>query len=169
MIKRILGALTAVAISASILFAVPALADDSEVILNVKSPGYSEGIGTWLDSSLGDAGGGPTRYSNDAKTAEYHTQLSKGYYQVSIYKLFNASSDPAAKIEIGHNGEIDTITVNYTEGKSEWVILGAYNFDEGSDAFVRINRTGGAIRTGSVRFKRIDESEIVSYETKKAL
>lgn len=129
--------------------------DDSGILVDDMGQGYSES-GSWLTSGLTGYRGTSTRYSGTAGAyAQWQPTIpATKNYDVFIYKVVNAGTDPNAKIEIKHSAGTTTKYVNYTTGSSGWVFLGTYNFTAGTTGNVRNYRNTNAsnIRADAVYF-----------------
>lgn len=156
--KSTAALLTVVLLFASLLVNSHAQADGSStIIIDNGDPGYLES-GTWSASGLLGYNGTSTKASfTPGAYVSWTPNLTAGTYEVSIYKVAFANSDPNAKIDITHAGVIDTVYLDYTAGTSGWVSLGIYSFDEGSQGYVKNTRNGGgAARADAVRFEKVD-------------
>lgn len=158
MIKRIISILMInILLLSQIPNALSTYAAYNEIVINTKSSQYTEVSGQWSDSSITDADGTKTRYSSNG-TAQWRPQLEEGTYLVSVYKLVNSDSDKAAKFQIFYNGGSEEVTVDYTNGSTGWVSLGAFPFKSGTEGYVELSKGSGTVRTASVKFEKIDKS-----------
>ncbi|MDQ3813761.1 MAG: glycoside hydrolase family 16 protein, partial [Armatimonadota bacterium] len=74
---------------------------------------------------------------------------------VALHKLvLPKSNDPRVQIDIVHSGKTDTQFLNFNEGTTGWVELGAFDFSGEGDEFVRLTKVSkqGATRASAVRF-----------------
>jgi len=119
--------------------------DDSGLLVDDMGPGYSES-GSWLVSSLTGYRGSYTRYSSTTGAyAQWQPTIpTTGNYDVFIYKIVHAGTDPNARIEIKHSAGTTTKYVNYATGSSGWVFLGTYNFTAGTTGKIRNYRNTSA-------------------------
>jgi beta-glucanase (GH16 family) len=87
-----------------------------------------------------------------------------GRYRVSAYKIVSGKlDDPAVAFTINHSGKKSSASLDSTQGTSEWVVLGEYDFSADRDEFVEYVPSGNAqgninTRISDVRFDRIDAS-----------
>lgn len=91
---------------------------------------YAENGTGWLTSGLKGVNDSSTRYAgpNIGPYATWTPNIvNSGEYEVFIYKVvFEANSDPNAKITITHSGGVETKFLDYTKGASGWVSIGTY-------------------------------------------
>lgn len=123
-----------------LFFAFTAVSYAAEIVIDYGDPGYSE-TGKWLESSNKGYGGSSTRYSNVGDgTAKWTPNIvDAGEYEVSIYKIFNASAGNSnVKIEVVHDTVTDTVYQDWTTGESGWVSLGKFSFAAGTAGHVII-------------------------------
>ena len=123
---------------------------------------YTE-VGTWYNSGL--AGyydstiqtNTSTRYSFDpSASASWGTGGLKGNVEVSIYKLQHANSDNKARVRVNHNGKTETFYLDFTEGASDWVSLGVFDFAGTEDEGVVLDNEETALtcRASAVRYEQ---------------
>lgn len=125
--------------------------------VNALEPGYAEYGSGWTNSTLAGFSGLPTRYSGSTNAIAQWTStiLAAGSYDVKVWKVQYASSDPAAPFTVHYSGGSYTATVNCTTGSSGWVDLGTYNFAAGSSGNVTMGYSGtGDARASMVKFVR---------------
>lgn len=82
--------------------------------------------------------------------------------EYNVYMLWNASADRAAsaRLEIGYDGGIDTTkTVNQKTNGNQWVFIGTYPFEAGTDQYVKItsNSTTEYTIADAVKFSLASE------------
>jgi beta-glucanase (GH16 family) len=121
--------------------------------------GYSE-AGTWAPSTLtGFTVASPTRYATchvAGATATWRPNLrAAGTYQVFVYKVAAANSDPTQRYDTIHSGVTSTASVDGTSGTSGWVSLGTWSFASGTGGYVKTTASGGGCaRADAVKFVR---------------
>ncbi|HEX6684056.1 MAG TPA: glycoside hydrolase family 16 protein [Candidatus Limnocylindrales bacterium] len=119
---------------------------------------YSE-TGAWTTSSVnGHTLENMSRYSAAAgATATWGGWLpAAGTYDVYIYKIVHANSDPNSRVDVTHNGGTATQFVDYTAGTTGWVKLGTWSFGQGFNGSVKLTGSGaGNARADAVRWVRI--------------
>jgi beta-glucanase (GH16 family) len=124
-------------------------------------PGFSS-EGKWTPSSITTPLGN-SRWSDQPGSAFWNPVLSTpGRYRVSAYKIVSSElDDPAVAFTINHSGKKSSASLDSTQGASEWVVLGEYDFSADRDEFVEYVPSGSAqgninTRISDVRFDRID-------------
>lgn len=131
------------------------LPNESGVLINDMETGYSE-VGTWSNSSLLGYQHSSSRYAGiSGQYAQWKPNIpGDGNYEVYLYKIVNANSDPQAKVNITHSGVVTTKYIDFTTGTSGWVFLGSYNFMAGTTGYVRTyyNTAGTYARADAVYF-----------------
>ncbi|MCS6242585.1 MAG: family 16 glycosylhydrolase [Opitutus sp.] len=127
-------------------------------------PGFSS-VGTWTASGTFKTPLGNSRWSNQAGIARWNPLLTTpGLYRVSAYKIVSGKKDdPEIAFTINHSGKKSSASLDSTQGASEWVVLGEYDFSADRDEFVEYVPSGSAqgniyTRISDVRFDRIDAS-----------
>lgn len=86
----------------------------------------------------------------------------KGRYEVAYWKSINPANTRSQKINIYHNGKLDSKTVDLVDGKSGWEILGIYDFALNGNESVGL-KTGAEsknVRFSAVKFTLVDKSPI---------
>lgn len=132
------------------------MAEPNDVIIDNGDTGYYEDSGVWENSALPGYLGSLSRHSpSTGASVRWQPQLSvSGQYEVCIYKVVYANSDPGAKITVHHDGGDSVQYIDYTAGTSGWVSLGTYSFAEGSSGYVKNERQSGHGRADAVWFVR---------------
>lgn len=132
--------------------------------------GYQEVYGEFLDSSLAGYQGAKSRYSFTPNAiARWNAPKATGLVRVSIYKLQHENSDTKAKVTIAHNGEKETVYLDFTKGTSGWVDMGTYQFSGEGEEYVEMtnSETLGTLRCNAVRFEtnvsEVQADENLSY------
>jgi beta-glucanase (GH16 family) len=127
-------------------------------------PGFSS-EGKWTPSGTFTTPLGSSLWSNQPGSAFWNPVLTTpGRYRVSAYKIVSGKlDDPAVAFTINHSGKKSSASLDSTQGTSEWVVLGEYDFSADRDEFVEYVRPGSAqgninTRISDVRFDRIDAS-----------
>ena len=127
-------------------------------------PGFSS-EGKWTPSATFTTPLGNSLWSNQPGSAFWNPVLTTpGRYRVSAYKIVSGKlDDPAVAFTINHSGKKSSASLDSTQGTSEWVVLGEYDFSADRDEFVEYVPSGSAqgninTRISDVRFDRIDAS-----------
>jgi beta-glucanase (GH16 family) len=127
-------------------------------------PGFSS-EGKWASSGTHKTPLGNSLYSTQPGSAFWNPLLTiPGRYRVSAYKIVSGKSDdPAVAFTINHSGKKSSTSMDSTQGSTEWVVLGEYDFSSDRDEFVQHARTAGTpekilTRISDIRFDRIDAS-----------
>ena len=127
-------------------------------------PGFSS-EGKWTPSGTFKTPLGNSLWSNQPGSAFWNPLLTTpGRYRISAYKIVSGKlDDPAVAFTIHHSGKKSSATMDSTQGTTEWVVLGEYDFSADSDEFVEYRRPASATedintRLSNVRFDRIDAS-----------
>ena len=127
-------------------------------------PGFSS-EGKWTPSGTFKTPLGKSLWINQPGSARWNPLLTTpGRYRVSAYKIVSGKSDdPAVAFTINHSGKKSSASLDSTQGASEWVVLGEYDFSADRDEFVEYERPASApaninTRISEVRFDRIDAS-----------
>ena len=127
-------------------------------------PGFSS-EGKWTPSGTFKTPLGNSLWSNQPGSAFWNPLLTTpGRYRISAYKIVCGKlDDPAVAFTIHHSGKKSSATMDSTQGTTEWVVLGEYDFSADSDEFVEYRRPASATedintRLSNVRFDRIDAS-----------
>lgn len=94
---------------------------------------YESAAGAWTNSNLKGYLNSGTRYTNDASSLNIHVLYipdlpAAGTYDVSIYKIAEASSDPNARIEVAHSDGTEVLSMDQSTGGSGWQELGGLPF-----------------------------------------
>ena len=128
------------------------------------NPGFSS-EGKWPTSGTFKTPLGSSLYSNQPGSAFWNPLLTTpGRYRVSAYKIVSGKlDDPAVAFTINHSGKKSSASLDSTQGASEWVVLGEYDFSADRDEFVEHVRPASGpasinTRISNVRFDRIDAS-----------
>ena len=105
------------------------------------NPGFSS-EGKWPTSGTFKTPLGSSLYSNQAGKAFWNPLLTTpGRYRVSAYKIVSGKlDDPAVAFTINHSGKKSSASLDSTQGASEWVVLGEYDFSADRDEFVELVR-----------------------------
>jgi beta-glucanase (GH16 family) len=127
-------------------------------------PGFSS-EGKWTPTGTFKTPLGNSLWSNQPGSARWNPLLTTpGRYRVSAYKIVSGElDDPAVAFTINHSGKKSSASLDSTQGASEWVVLGEYDFSADRDEFVEYVRPASApasinTRISNVRFDRIDAS-----------
>lgn len=127
-------------------------------------PGFSS-EGKWAPSGTFATPLGKSLWIDQPGSAWWNPLLTTpGRYRVSAYKLVSGKMDnPAIAFTIHHAGKQSSASMDSTQGASEWVVLGEYDFSADRDEFVEhvnpANTTPDInTRISDVRFDRIDAS-----------
>ncbi|MCP3940827.1 MAG: hypothetical protein GY710_05015 [Desulfobacteraceae bacterium] len=128
-----------------------------QIIVDNKDSGYSENS-SWYESSASSEYDGSSRYTGT--TGGYATFTpnipSDDQYTVYVWYTKAGTRDTNAKYTIHHAGGDATFRINQQSGYGDWVELGQYSFDEGSQGYVRVTRdgssTGNSTSADAVKF-----------------
>ena len=127
-------------------------------------PGFSS-EGKWTPSGTFATPLGKSLWIDQPGNAWWNPVLTTpGRYRVSAYKIVSGElDDPAVAFTINHSGKKSSASLDSTQGGSEWVVLGEYDFSADRDEFVEYVRPASApasinTRISNVRFDRIDAS-----------
>ena len=114
---------------------------------------YTE-TGTWFASSLPDADGGPTRYSDSTgATATWSPRLpAAAAYEVAVWIPANSGTSRSVRYDVTHAGGTATLTVDQLAHGGGWFALGGWSFAAGHAGTVRLTAGGGYARAAAVRF-----------------
>ncbi|MFS0726708.1 family 16 glycosylhydrolase [Paenibacillus sp. 1P07SE] len=130
-------------------------------------PGYTE-TGVWQSSSLTGHAGTGTRYAGPgpagSSAVEWRPLMTATRdYDVYLYKVVEADSDPQAKVDIHYDGGTATQYLDHTSGSSGWVYLGRYPFAAGAEGYVSstLNTDGKILRADAVRFDPVERPIII--------
>ncbi|KLU62431.1 xanthan lyase precursor [Peptococcaceae bacterium CEB3] len=119
-----------------------------EVDVDLGDVAYTESASSsnqWSQSPLTGYNGSVVRGSNTTgATATWDPDLSAGSYQVYIYKVVSSYGDNRAKISVVSANGTDTQYLDYSSGSSGWVLLGTFNFNDGSAGYVTNTFSGNA-------------------------
>lgn len=127
---------------------------DGGLLVDYGDPGYSEG-GAWEDITgdyykSGQSGTDVRQSGQDGAWAQWKVKIpTTGKYRVYFWHV---PIDAGAKIEITHNGHAETVDRKMTYGHLGWTSLGDYDFDAGTNASVKMTRSGGNLVVDSVKF-----------------
>lgn len=157
--KRVLALLLCFAM---VLGLVPAaMALGSTIIIDAGSADYKE-TGVWYGSqSLFSYDDSPTRYATEADaTATWTPNISiPGKYEVFVWKVAHTTNSPSAKLEINSADGITEVEFDMSGTESDFVSVGTYQFEAGTEQFVRMTSTvAGFTRTGSVKFELVEQT-----------
>lgn len=154
------------------LQAVPAQAEAATVIVDNGGGGYYESAaGAWTNSNLKGYLNSGTRFTDNASSLNiyvlYIPDLPQGgIYDVSIYKIAEASSDPNARIEVAHSDGTEALSMDQSTGSSGWQELGSYHFSSGTNGYVKLSlgTLNKRLRADAVKFTLVaaDAEQTVS-------
>ncbi|MFC3797970.1 hypothetical protein [Cohnella sp. GCM10012308] len=113
-----------------------------DIIVDNQDSGFVADAG-WVSSSYSASRFGAdyvhsNKLANKKATWTPYVTIPGEY---NVYMLWNASADRAssARLEIGYDGGTDTTkTVNQKTNGNQWVWIGAYPFEAGTDQYVKI-------------------------------
>jgi len=82
--------------------------------------------------------------------AEWRPDLPQcGSYQVSVFIPSQYATTQSAKYDVYHRDGVQVVVVSQIDYSDEWVSLGTYNFDAGTEGYVRLtDATGEEFATG---------------------
>lgn len=138
-----------------------------EIVIDYGDEGYTES-GDWLASGIKGHNDTSSRYIGASYTPPYvewrPTITHQGNYDVYIYKIIAAGSDPETKIEITSTTGTTPQTLDYTVGSSGWTFLGSYSFDEGNEGAIKLlpPTSGKYARADAVMFVKKEAGTIAN-------
>ncbi len=112
---------------------------DGGIVVDVTQPGYSEG-GAWTPQYSWYLSGQSLTPVHQTEApgswAQWTAKIpAAGKYRVYFWHIPNRETE--AKIEIGHDGQTETLTRNVAFGHLGWTSLGDYDFAAGENGFVK--------------------------------
>ncbi|RYF24131.1 MAG: glycosyl hydrolase family protein [Flavobacteriales bacterium] len=131
----------------------------NNIIIKHGDKNYNESAGWTGSGAVKGFGGGETRWTatEGAYLIVKPEISSKGTYEVSYFKSVNKGNKNDQKIQVYHNGQLDTKIVNLASGESGWEVLGSYDFISNNEEFVTIKAGAGE---GNVRFSALKFTQI---------
>lgn len=127
----------------------------NSVVIDYADSGYSES-GDWFASgTVRGYNNSGTRYTTSVgASVTWKPNISAGTASVSFYKVnWPASADPNLKVEIAHDGIVDTRTIDLTAAGEGWIDLGTYAFSGSGNEYVKATRVTSA---GTTVYSRVD-------------
>jgi hypothetical protein len=112
----------------------------AEVILDNGDPGTSS-TGLWQVSSAANPWGETSLYTPKTAAGVYTFELAipgPGEYDVHLWWTEGSSRSRAARVEVEHAADTDTLTVDQTQDGGQWNLIGRWVFD----AAVRVRIVG---------------------------
>jgi hypothetical protein len=133
-----------------------------EVIVDNTSAGFTA-VGDWKESGAVDEYNGSSLHANAVgSTARWTPTLTTaGVYDVYVWYAAQASwggtydRDSAADYTVHYAGGTTTVQLDQHLNSGQWVLLGSFAFDAGSDGYVQLTRDsldGLATSADAVRF-----------------
>lgn len=127
-----------------------------DLIVDNRDAGFTADAG-WVTSTYSASRFGPDYVHNNKVAGKQATWTPNvtvpGEY--NVYMLWNASADrtASAHLEIAYDGGIDTTkTVNQQTNDNQWVWIGTYPFQTGTDQYVKITSTSQYTIADAVKF-----------------
>jgi len=133
------------------------------VTIGTAHPGFSKS-GEWKESGLTIPSDGKPFYGTDKGSGTWYPNIAKADdVEVFYFKPFATDNeDPALKIEIFTEGQIKTITIDFTKEPTEWYSLGRYNFSGDGSEYIKCTGSG----TGTARLTGLKFTKEVSSDSK---
>ncbi len=115
----------------------------SEIIVDNHNTEFST-TGTWSESSAPDEYDGSSLYSKTLNSSATWTPTlpEAGSYQVYVWYSGSSSHsrDTDADYTVNYAGGSETIVIDQSQGSGDWVLLGLFPFNAGSDGNVTLLR-----------------------------
>ncbi|MCH8527546.1 MAG: right-handed parallel beta-helix repeat-containing protein [Kiritimatiellae bacterium] len=133
----------------------------TEVIIDNSDTTGVTITGSWTISTWGGGGsfyGADYLHDNNSgkggKSVRYTPTLAAGTYEVYIRHTEGSNRASNVPIDITHANGTDYISLDQRTGGGQWVLLGTYTFNAGSDGNVLISNTGtnGFVIADAVKF-----------------
>ena len=125
--------------------------------IGAKEPGYIEYGKDWSDGSVGGYSDLGTRQScnADAIAVWAPTILEAGNYDVQLWDMYSAGSNPAAMATVTHKGGQISKAITPRQGGAGWLDLGTFAFDKGASGSLSLrSENGGCVSASMVKFVR---------------
>ncbi len=145
----------------------PIFPDPVEVVVDNGDPGFSVLSGEWRTGSFGAPHGEDYRFfvvepENPTGEVEWRPELPVfGRYEVAVWYVAGANRTQHAMFTVDHAEGTHTQSVNQQINGAQWVLLGAYYFDTGSAAAVRVEGSpDGVVIADAVRFREAPGTDL---------
>lgn len=127
-----------------------------EIIIDNGRPGTSF-TGSWTTSGALDPFGANSLYANGASTDTYRwtpTIPTTGNYQVYVWWTSYANRSAAVSYTVRHAGGILAITRSQQSGGGRWQLLGTFQLNAGTSAYVQVSdgNAAGTVSADAARF-----------------
>jgi len=134
------------------------------ITMGTLHAGFSK-EGDWKQSGLSMPVEGKAFYGVDKGTGIWYPYLNKAENVEIFYFKPKATEteDPALKVEIFTEGEIKTVTIDFTQPPTEWYSLGKYNFSGDGTEYIKCTGSGtGTARLTGLKFTKEETAVDVS-------
>jgi type IV pilus assembly protein PilY1 len=125
----------------------------NEIILDYGDPGYEETGSGWGSSGASSSYeyNGQSRYTTSSGSyATWTPNIPEtGTYKVYVWYVSWDTRDTNALYTVHHAGGDWTTRINQKTGASQWVELGDFDFNQGSDGYIRVTRDGASTGTST--------------------
>ncbi len=167
------------AVANAINLVITATSNNNTYIFESRSGGqnfsYYTESGVWGNNdtpcgAIGVTAGLGTRYGSTyqsvagLKKATFQPSLSHGG-QYKVYAAWPAASSRKSNItyHIKHSAGLSTVMVDQSATSNEWVLLGTYQFNVGSDGYVQITNentdVSGSMYAGAIKFELLSPTQ----------
>ena len=144
----------------SVLLSLSAIAGgpDSQAPDRVDGPTYVLS-GSWNISTLPGADERLESYwtQQDGASATWHPAFAGPVRaRVALHRIVHSgNNDRAVKVEVVHGGRIETQTIDFSTGSTDWITLGTFDFEGNEKERVSLTRgdaAEGVTRASAIRF-----------------
>lgn len=138
-------------------------ADPSGVVINGSWTLSDTDNGYWGDTYLDDGNSG-----KGSKTVAFTPTLpQRGDYRVYAWWPASANNATDTPMTVNYAGGSTTVYANQTQNGGQWVLLGTWNFDAGTNGSVIVSDAGtsGHVIANAVRFVEVTPSAPFVLET----
>ena len=137
--------------------------ESGSVVMGTTHKGFSQ-TGSWLKSGLVMPAEGKGYYTVAVgDSAVWYPFINKAENVEIFYFKPNATAteDPSLQIEIFTDGEVKTLSVDFTQPPTEWFSLGKYNFSGDGSEYIKVTKTNpsGTARVTCLKFSLNEENE----------
>lgn len=134
-----------------------------DLVIDNSDAAQVKKTGTWSTSTAAGCYGANALYtapsdSKDKAVTYTPAALAAGYYDVYISYTSAANRASNVPVDIYHDGELSTVSVNQKQSGFQWTLIGTYYFSPDGTDFVRIRNEGtpssgdGYVIADAVRF-----------------
>ena len=144
--------------------------ETGSVVMGTTHKGFSQ-VGSWQKSGLVMPADGKGYYTATVgDNAIWYPFINKAENVEIFYFKPNATptEDPALQIEILTDGEVKTISVDFTQPPTEWFSLGRYNFSGDGSEYVKVTKTSSAGTARVTCLKFAINDDVAKAEEKKS-